>query len=1087
MKGSVKTLSTRLLLVALFLMVSAQIQAETEPNNIYSQANLLAPNGSNSGNLAGADSVDWWKVTINVDGRLVISTVSDIAMDVDLFLFDQNGTSQIAKYDTGLGPNEAVHFDNLLAGTYYVKAINYSGSGNYSIGSSFKPAAFTGDIMNNDLVSGAVAIAPGGSSSGHIGFFGNNYTDTTDWWKITTTVPGALVVKTVSDTNTNIDLEMYDSDQATLIAESDSIFGVHESATYNSLQPGTYYIKLYRRYSGFSGYTITAQFTASTNTNDAENNDLATTALDLPVNGSKSGNLRYYGNLKQDTVDWYKITIPNDGYLQVKTLANATLDVDLFLYDQDGLTEIADYDTGVGPNESVHYNNLKAGTYFIQAFGYSGYGGYTISSVFEAAALPNDTENNDSAKFASELTPNQSTGGHIGFFGNAVKDTIDWWKVTLTAAGSLIVRTVSDTNTNIDLIMYDSDQTTEIAEFDTIWGVNEAVSYRSLIAGTYYIKLYRRYSGFSAYSINAEFVASTHANDVENNDLVSTALVLPVNGSKQGNLGYYGSLRKDTVDWYKITIPDDGYLRVSTVADSTIDVDLFLHDQDGLTEIARYDTGLGIYEAVHYNNLKAGTYFIQAKRYSGYGGYVITSEFVEAASPNDTENNDIPQNASTLLPNVANSGHIGFFGAGVRDTVDWWRVVLPEAGNLRITTVTDTNTNIDLILYGADTTNRLAGSDSIFGIYESSSEDGLAAGTYLVKVYRRYQGFSAYSINTQFIAANVPGDAENNDSVEVAIVLPLNDAVGGNMGYASNATRDSVDWYKVTLPEDGSFLVRTLSDTTMDVDLFLMDQDGVTQIARFDTGVGKNESVHYDNLMAGTYYIRADDFDGYGGYLISSEYSAALYANDSPGNDTSLNAEDLLMDSLYTGHLGYFGAGKEDENDWWKFELSEETTIQLRVKATDTTDILDVDVFLSDDLNNRYLHSGFAGDSELVVETLPAGIYYIDVYKFNKYGSYTISLTRNIEGPGGGDTNQLPQSEHTFAYPNPSPDGMVHITNKNYQIQRLRVMDAIGNQIYFQEVWANKADVNLAGAGPGFYIVEVFTDGGVETRRVIVR
>ena len=79
-----------LLISFLFFSTRINIYAETEPNNTPDLANSLTLNGSDSGTLGENDAVDWWKVTIPSDGKLVVATLSDAALEIDNYIYDLN-------------------------------------------------------------------------------------------------------------------------------------------------------------------------------------------------------------------------------------------------------------------------------------------------------------------------------------------------------------------------------------------------------------------------------------------------------------------------------------------------------------------------------------------------------------------------------------------------------------------------------------------------------------------------------------------------------------------------------------------------------------------------------------------------------------------------------------------------------------------------------------------------------------------------------------------------------------------------------------------------------------------------------------
>ncbi|NTW33576.1 MAG: T9SS type A sorting domain-containing protein [Bacteroidetes bacterium] len=381
--------------------------SESEPNNDYTQANTLGVNSSDAGTLTeSTDNNDWWKITIPADGKLVVNTTSAATMDIDLTLYDINGTSVIASYDTSNGIHEATHYNSLMPGTYYVNAHRWTGSGSYTISSIYTATAFANDTENNDTYSTAITLPLNGNSTGHLNFYSNGYTDIDDWWKIIIPADGKLIVNTTSDATIDIDLSLYDINGTSNIASYDTSNGIHEATHYNNLMPGTYYVKAHR-WTGYGSYTISSVYTATAFANDAEINDTYTTAATIPLNGSTTGHLYFYSNGYTDVDDWWKVGVLSGGNLVVRTTSDATLDIDLFLYDTDGSTQIAGYDTSSGIHEATHFDNITAGIYYVKAHRWTGYGSYTISSDFSVG-----TEITNSQKMPNEISvfPNPAFG-----------------------------------------------------------------------------------------------------------------------------------------------------------------------------------------------------------------------------------------------------------------------------------------------------------------------------------------------------------------------------------------------------------------------------------------------------------------------------------------------------------------------------------------------------------------------------------------------------------------------------------------------------------------------------------------------------
>jgi len=336
-----KNLSYLLLALALFTFSA---YAETEPNDDANDANVLVLNGNDIGNLTSPDNNDRWKVTITQDGKLTINTTSGLDVCVISYLYDQNTTTGLA--NTYPPPctetNRTMTYNNLMPGTYYIKCTRYSGNGAYTISNQFTPASLSNDTEPNDMSSQAQVLPVNGSMTGHLGYYGNGITDMNDWWKITILEDGKLTINTLSNLTLCVVSYLYDQNATTELTNTypPSCSDTNRTMIYNNLTPGTYYIKS-NRLSGYGSYTIASQFTPASLPNDTEPNDISSEAQVLPVNGSMTGHLGYYGNGITDMNDWWKITILVDGKLTINTLSNLSLCVVSYLYDQNATTELA--------------------------------------------------------------------------------------------------------------------------------------------------------------------------------------------------------------------------------------------------------------------------------------------------------------------------------------------------------------------------------------------------------------------------------------------------------------------------------------------------------------------------------------------------------------------------------------------------------------------------------------------------------------------------------------------------------------------------------------------------------------------------
>ncbi len=486
--------------------------AETEPNNTYQTANTLLPSGgSDSGSLnegnptSSYDPEDWFKVTLSSDGCWYVTTTSSSGLDIDLYIYDTNGNTQIAS-GTKYGTFESVYKVNLKAGTYYVRLYRFNGTGTYSLSSRFTSALYTNDSEPNDTYQTALSLGLNTQTTGHIYYYGNGTTDGEDYYKVVIPYDGSLTANVASD-SADIDIYLFDVNGATQI-KSGTAYGLTDQFTYPNLSPGTYYIRIYPAGGHQGSYTLSATYVQSSinsvTTNDPELNDSYQTAVTYFNFGSSGtltnyGHLGFYTNSYKDNDDYWVLQTSTDGKIVIRIESNSTLDIDLYLIDVNGSTSIYSA-SNYGSTETLTFNNLAAGKFYIRAWNSGGgYGSYKITCEFTTPTMANDSGSNDTFGTAASISLETKMTGHLGYYANSVTDYDDYYIFTLPAAwDSLYVRTDSESSLELDLYLFNSSQVQINSGY--AYGTKELVKRGSTAAGTYYVRAYRS-SGQGSYAI----------------------------------------------------------------------------------------------------------------------------------------------------------------------------------------------------------------------------------------------------------------------------------------------------------------------------------------------------------------------------------------------------------------------------------------------------------------------------------------------------------------------------------------------------------------------------------------------------------
>ncbi len=201
-----------------------------------------------------------------------------------------------------------------------------------------------------------------------------------------------------------------------------------------------------------------------------------------------------------------------------------------------------------------------------------------------------------------------------GINGNLTSATPDIYTVTTNADGLLRLTLKAVSPADLNFILYDNDGTTALSATQESYNNSIAtVIVDGLAPGTYKVQVspYNATS-YGAYTLSDSLFTTPLANDVEPNGDMATAVALAQNGSATGHVGYHYNNQRDSTDWYKVTTTADGLLRVylstrqgsiySTTATNPLDVNIWLYDGDGTTQLGSAEVYSGSRPGVEPDN-----------------------------------------------------------------------------------------------------------------------------------------------------------------------------------------------------------------------------------------------------------------------------------------------------------------------------------------------------------------------------------------------------------------------------------------------------------------------------------------------------
>src|SRR5664279_3315235 len=204
-------------------------------------------------------------------------------------------------------------------------------------------------------------------------------------------------------------------------------------------------------------------------------------------------------------------------------------------------------------------------------------------------------------------------------------------------------------------------------------------------------------------------------------------------------------------------------------------------------------------------------------------------------------------------------------------TPDIWDITTTSDGLLKLSLNAVSPADLFMTLYDNNGTTVLGGPvESFNNSTVIINSDGLAPGTYHIKITPFGMSIGSYTLTDSFFTASLANDLEPNGSAATAVTLPVNSGKTGHVGFYYNNLRDTADWYKVTTTSDGLLRVylttarsSVYSSNTLDVNMTLYDNNGTTQLSNVEVFNGNGPATNLmaaDGLAPGTYYIKVEPF-----------------------------------------------------------------------------------------------------------------------------------------------------------------------------------------------------------------------------------
>ena len=448
-------------------------------------------------------------------------------------------------------------------------------------------------------------------------------------------------------------------------------------------------------------------------------------ATDVEPNTETAGYLE-----RTRDVDYFRVEVAEAGNLTVETIGPT--DTVGYLQGAQGQYLAGNDNAGEGNNFRIE-RSVTAGTYHVAVVGANGRtatGAYTLAVRFVAAG--ETIEHGNSRARATRVAVNAETAGALERAGD-----VDYFRFEVAAAGNLTVETTGATNT----VGYLGGATGGwLSRDDDAGAEGNFRIVRRVTAGTYYVAVVgaNERTATGAYTLAVRFTSGGggggRADDHGNTRGQATRI--GSNTTVEGVLE-----RRGDVDYFQLTVTRAGTLEVET--SGTTDTFGYLGEATGrwlsLSDAGGWDDNFRIERQV-----TAGTYYVAVVGGAGRtqtGAYTLATTFTVPPAPDDHGNT--VERATGVGLNSTTAGSIE-----QADDVDYFRVVITQAGTLTVETsgTTDTYGSLWVPTDGTWVLNDDAGVGRNFRIVEQ-----VTAGTYYVVVEGSHENaLGPYTLHVRF-------------------------------------------------------------------------------------------------------------------------------------------------------------------------------------------------------------------------------------------------------------------------------------------------------------------------------------------------
>lgn len=486
--------------------------------------------------------------------------------------------------------------------------------------------------------------------------------------------------------------------------------------------------------------------------------------------------------------------------------------------------------------------------------------------------------------------------------------------------------------------------------------------------------------------------------------------------------------------------------------------------------------------------------------------FTFLSGMMAQAQLTEVEPNDSMPIANSLPVNTSMSG-----SACVFTDQDWFRIILPADGEIRIyTSVSTPDTVLEfssgglaLTLYGTDGQN-YAQYPVRSGSYNAARLDTftyccLAADTFYIWVNRGAASPLCwnYTLHYELLPATFTNDAEPDQNPGPAITMPYNTDVQGHLGFdkAVRTLMDNNDYYLILAPTDGILKVNVSSEAqsapTHELTMQLYDRNhsnfSTQTVVPGDFQHPLDTILYWPCMGTDTLYISPYiAVFGDGGFAYKMRYTMLqpLFSNDVEPNNTFATAQQVTNPSLpIEGHQLF---GGDNTDDYFKFVKPDtgflKINIQVETSQPTAGGYLAVQVYDSTQNQISSISAPIGVNSQPVYDSIvlasrAAGAYYIHVFN-PVFGAPCESYKLSIFTPTITDgIDPISTAKSIHIYPNPTA-GSFTIDFGTTQNTTVAIYNTLG-ELTGTTVQKNERTLILGGnLDAGIYIIKATDDSG---------